>query len=223
MGNSRMTGIPNYSRVRRIKEYASYSREDAYRILDEGLVCHVGFAVDSRPFVIPMLYARWGDTLLLHGAVASRLQKTLAAGDSACVTVTLLDGLVLARSAFNHSVNYRSVVAFGVPEKIRDPKQKRRALDLLVDKLIPGRRQDLRENTRQELTATSILRMPLTDVSAKIRTGPPDDFDKDMELPVWAGVLPLAQVWGEPEPDPALPDGTPVPDYVHNYNRRPAS
>ena len=114
-------------------------------------------------------------------------------------------------------------MAVGVPEKIRDPKQKRLALDFLVDKLIPGRRQDLRENTRQELTATSILRMPLTDVSAKIRTGPPDDFDKDMELPVWAGVLPLAQVWGEPEPDPALPDGTPVPDYVRNYNRRPAS
>ena len=218
-----MTGIPDHMRVRRIKENASYDREEINAILDEGFVCHVGFTVDSRPFVIPMLYARQDDTLLLHGAVASRLQKVLAKGGSACVTVTLLDGLVLARSAFNHSVNYRSVMAVGVPEKIRDPKQKRLALDFLVDKLIPGRRQDLRANSRQELAATSILRMPLTDVSAKIGKGPPDDFDKDMELPVWAGVLPLAQVWGEPEPDPALPDETPVPDYVRNYNRRPAS
>ena len=152
-----MPKVPDQLRIRRIKENAVYDRESIYRILDEGLVCHVGFVDDGQPVVIPMLYARRDDSLLLHGAVASRLQKVLAAGARICVTITLLDGLVLARSAFNHSVNYRSVVAFGIADKIKGPQAKRAALDTLVDKLVPGRRADIRDNTRQELAATSIL------------------------------------------------------------------
>ena len=214
-----MPKVPDQLRIRRIKENAVYDRESIYRILDEGLVCHVGFVDDGQPVVIPMLYARRDDSLLLHGAVASRLQKVLAAGARICVTITLLDGLVLARSAFNHSVNYRSVVAFGVAEKIKGPQAKRAALDRLVDKLVPGRRADIRDNTRQELAATSILEFPLAEIVAKVRTGPPDDFDKDMKLPIWAGVLPVTQQFGEPVPDPALVGGSTVPDYVRKYRR----
>ncbi len=214
-----MPKIPDQLRIRRIKENAVYDRESIYRILDEGLVCHVGFVDDGQPVVIPMLYARRDDLLLLHGAVASRLQKVLAAGARICVTITLIDGLVLARSAFNHSVNYRSVVAFGIADKIKGPQAKRAALDTLVDKLVPGRRADIRDNTRQELAATSILEFPLDEIVAKVRTGPPDDFDKDMDLPVWAGELPVTQQFGEPVPDPALVGDSTVPDYVRKYRR----
>ncbi len=214
-----MPKVPDQLRIRRIKENAVYDRESIYRILDEGLVCHVGFVDDGQPVVIPMLYARRDDSLLLHGAVASRLQKVLAAGARICVTITLLDGLVLARSAFNHSVNYRSVVAFGIADKIKGPQAKRAALDTLVDKLVPGRRADIRDNTRQELAATSILEFPLDEIVAKVRTGPPDDFDKDMKLPIWAGVLPLTQQFGEPVPDPALVGDSTVPDYIRKYRR----
>ncbi|MEE8527080.1 MAG: pyridoxamine 5'-phosphate oxidase family protein [Gammaproteobacteria bacterium] len=214
-----MPKVPDQLRIRRIKENAVYDRQSIYRILDEGLVCHVGFVDDGQPVVIPMLYARRDDSLLLHGAVASRLQKVLAAGARICVTITLLDGLVLARSAFNHSVNYRSVVAFGIADKIKGPQAKRTALDTLVDKLVPGRRADIRDNTRQELAATSILEFPLDEIVAKVRTGPPDDFDKDMKLPIWAGVLPVTQQFGEPVPDPALVGGSTVPDYVRKYRR----
>ncbi len=214
-----MPKVPDQLRIRRIKENAVYDRESIYRILDEGLVCHVGFVDDGQPVVIPMLYARRDDSLLLHGAVASRLQKVLAAGARICVTITLLDGLVLARSAFNHSVNYRSVVAFGIADKIKGPQAKRAALDTLVDKLVPGRRADIRDNTRQELAATSILEFPLDEIVAKVRTGPPDDFDKDMKLPIWAGVLPVTQQFGEPVPDPALVGGSTVPDYIRKYRR----
>ncbi len=215
-----MPKVPDHLRVRRIKENAVYDRETIYGILDDGLVCHVGFVDDGQPVVIPMLYARSRDQLLLHGAIASRLQKVLAAGARICVTITLLDGLVLARSAFNHSVNYRSVVAFGVADKIKGPQAKRAALDTLVDKLVPGRRADIRDNTRQELAATSILEFPLDEIVAKVRTGPPDDFEKDMDLPVWAGVLPLPQVPGDPDADPALPRDIPIPGYIRNYRRR---
>jgi len=214
-----MPKVPDQLRIRRIKENAVYDRESIYRILDEGLVCHVGFVDDGQPVVIPMLYARRDDSLLLHGAVASRLQKVLAAGARICVTITLLDGLVLARSAFNHSVNYRSVVAFGIADKIKGPQAKRAALDTLVDKLVPGRRADIRDNTRQELAATSILEFPLDEIVAKVRTGPPDDFDKDMKLPIWAGVLPMTQQFGEPVPDPALVGDSTVPDYIRKYRR----
>ncbi len=214
-----MPKVPDQLRIRRIKENAVYDRQSIYRILDEGLVCHVGFVDDGQPVVIPMLYARRDDSLLLHGAVASRLQKVLAAGARICVTITLLDGLVLARSAFNHSVNYRSVVAFGIADKIKGPQAKRAALDTLVDKLVPGRRADIRDNTRQELAATSILEFPLDEIVAKVRTGPPDDFDKDMNLPIWAGVLPVTQQFGEPVPDPALVGGSTVPDYIRKYRR----
>lgn len=214
-----MPKVPDQLRIRRIKENAVYDRESIYRILDEGLVCHVGFVDDGQPVVIPMLYARRDDSLLLHGAVASRLQKVLAAGARICVTITLLDGLVLARSAFNHSVNYRSVVAFGIADKIKGPQAKRAALDTLVDKLVPGRRADIRDNTRQELAATSILEFPLDEIVAKVRTGPPDDFDKDMKLPIWAGVLPVTQQFGEPVPDPALVGDSTVPDYIRKYRR----
>ncbi len=214
-----MPKVPDHLRIRRIKENAVYDREAIYRILDEGLVCHVGFVDNGQPVVIPMLYARRDDSLLLHGAIASRLQKVLAAGARICVTITLLDGLVLARSAFNHSVNYRSVVAFGVADKIKGPQAKRAALDTLVERLIPGRLADLRDNTRQELATTSILEFPLDEVVAKVRTGPPDDFDKDMNLPVWAGVLPVTQQFGEPVPDPALVGCSTVPDYIRKYRR----
>jgi nitroimidazol reductase NimA-like FMN-containing flavoprotein (pyridoxamine 5'-phosphate oxidase superfamily) len=207
------------TRVRRLPERASYDRETVHAILDEGFVCHVGFVLDGRPFVIPTGYARVGETLYLHGSTGSRLG--LRPEVDVCVTVTLLDGLVLARSSFHHSMNYRSVVVLGRARRVTDPTEKDAALSALVDHIVPGRSQAVRGGTAKELAATAVLSLPLAEVSAKIRTGPPKDDDEDYELPIWAGVLPLGLAAGAPAADPLLPSGVPVPAHVAGW-RRPA-
>lgn len=207
------------TRLRRLPKRGSHEREQIYEILDEGFVCHVGFVVEGRPYVIPTGYARMGDQLLIHGSAASRTLRHLAKGFEACVAVTLLDGLVVARSAFHSSMNYRSVVLFGQPKAIREPEAKQKALDCLVEHLIPGRTNDARGPSEEELQATEILRLPIDEASAKIRTGPPVDDEDDLVLPVWAGVVPLALVPGEPESAPDLSPDIAAPGYVRPYRR----
>jgi nitroimidazol reductase NimA-like FMN-containing flavoprotein (pyridoxamine 5'-phosphate oxidase superfamily) len=193
--------------VKRLPARASYEREEAYAILDEGLIAHVGIAVDGQPFVIPMAYGRDGDRLLLHGSVASRLLRSLDTGAPVCVTVTLLDGLVLARSQFHHSMNYRSVVVLGTATRIRDAAAAASGLERIVDHLVPGRTAEARPGNDAELRKTAVLELPIEEASVKRRTGGPIDDDEDMDLPVWAGVLPLRLATGEPvaESDQPLP------------------
>ena len=195
------------TRVRREPQRGVYDRAAIDAILDEGLICHLGFVADGQPYVIPTLYARIGDEAYVHGSSASRMLRTLASGFDACLTVTLVDGIVLARSIFNHSINYRSVVVLGRARAVEDPDEKRRALEAFSDRLLRGRWADVRPPTSTELKATSILRMSLAEASAKVRTGPPKDDEEDYGRPVWAGVIPLALVAGDPLPDPALRPG----------------
>ena len=208
------------SRVRRLAKRASYERETVYQILDEGFVCHVGFVVGGQPFVIPTGYARVGDTLYVHGAQASRMLRELARGVEVCVTVTLVDGLVLARSAFHHSINYRSVVVFGRAELVTDASEKWDALHALTEHIVPGRWRDVREPNEAEMRATSVLRLALAEASAKIRTGPPVDDEEDYALGVWAGVVPLKVQAGAPEADPRLAPGFEPPPYAKSYERK---
>src|SRR5215475_3185658 len=198
---------------------AVYDREVIYEILDAGLVCHVGLSLDGQPYVIPTMFARVGDALYFHGSAASRMLRGAAGGLPVCITVTLLDGLILARSVFNHSMNYRSVVALGTATLIGDPTEKLAALHAFTEKLIPGRWQDARQPNEQELKATSILKLPLTEVSAKVRTGGVEDDAADYALHVWAGTVPLRLV-----ADPAVRDercdlAIPTPAYAANYHR----
>ncbi len=211
--------VSERSQLRRIPSRASYDRALAHAILDVGLICHVGFATGTDVFVIPMAYARQGDQLLLHGSVASRLAKSLAGGVRLSVCVTLMDGLVLARSVFEHSMNYRSVVCFGHATAITDPTFKAAALRDLTEHLIPGRWEDARQPNTREIQATTVLAMPLQEISIKTRAGPPEDLQKDMELPYWAGVLPLQLRTAAAIPDPALAAHTPLPSYVSDYAR----
>jgi len=183
-------------------------------ILDAGKICHVGFTLDDQPYVVPMAYARMGDRLLIHGSIASRLIKNLASGLRCCATVTHFDGLVYARSTFNSSMNYRSVMVFGVAQLITDLDEKRRSVQTLVDHLMPGRRVDLRKSTIKELNATSLLALPIETFSAKCRTGPPEDTKSDLGAQVWAGVVPLELTAGEPVDTPDLLPGIVRPDYL---------
>ena len=196
--------------VRRLPQRATYEREQVYQILDAGFVCHVGFVVAGQPFVIPTAYGRAADTLYVHGAAASRMLKTLAQGVDVCVTVTHVDGLVLARSAFHHSLNYRSVVVFGRASVVEGRDEKLKALRAFMEHLTPGRWDEVREPNERELNATLVLALPLAEASAKVRTGAPIDDEEDLTLGVWAGVLPLRTVAGEPVRDPFLPDETPL-------------
>ncbi|HEX4908854.1 MAG TPA: pyridoxamine 5'-phosphate oxidase family protein [Actinomycetes bacterium] len=205
------------TRVRRLPERAAYDRDTVHAILDEGFICHVGFLVDGRPFVIPTGYARAGETLYLHGSTGSRLG--LRPGMDVCVTVTLLDGLVLARSAFHHSMNYRSVVVLGRTRALTDPDEKEAALRALVEHIVPGRSDAVRGADRRELAATAVLALPLAEVSAKVRTGPPVDDEPDYDLPIWAGVLPVRQVAGPPVPDERLDPSLDVPTHVATWRR----
>jgi uncharacterized protein len=204
--------------LRRLPKRGSFERETVYGILDEGFVCHVGFVVDGQPVVIPTAYGRKGDVLYIHGARASRMQKALAAGADVCVTVTLVDGLVLARSAFHHSINYRSVVVFGRARVVESEEEKNAALEAFTEHIMPGRWEDVRWPNAQELAATTVLCIQLSEASAKVRTGPPIDDEEDYALPVWAGVLPLGVVPGAPAPDPRLPAETPVPGYIEGFD-----
>jgi hypothetical protein len=206
------------TRLRRLPERAAYDRETVNAILDEGFVCHVGFVVDGQPYVIPTGYARAGETLYLHGSTGSRLG--LRPGMPVCVTVTLLDGLVLARSAFHHSMNYRSVTVLGRTRPVTDPGAKEAALRAFVEHVVPGRSDEVRGGDRRQLAATAVLAVPIEEVSAKVRTGPPKDDEEDYALPVWAGVLPLALVPGSPVPDARLDPAVPVPSYVAGWDRR---
>ncbi|MGA3168324.1 MAG: pyridoxamine 5'-phosphate oxidase family protein [Terriglobia bacterium] len=206
--------------VRRLLQRAVYDRAAVYSILDEGLVCHIGFVAEGKPVVIPTGYGRKDDTVYLHGSPASRMLRTLGKGVDVCVTVTLLDGLVLARSAFHHSVNYRSVVIFGTATVVEDREGKLEALRVFTEHVAPGRWQEVRPPSDKELQATTVLALPLQEVSAKVRTGPPVDDEEDYALPVWAGVLPLSLTPGPPVPDGRSPAGIEVPAYVRRYDRK---
>jgi len=214
--------ITDRTKLKRLPKRGHFNRETVYGILDEGFICHIGFVVDGHPVVIPTGYARVDDKLYIHGSQASRMLRTLANGIDACVTVTLLDGLVLARSAFHHSMNYRSVVVFGKATLVEDPEEKMSALFALSEQIIRGRWNDVREPTELEVKATTVLSLTLEEASAKIRTGPPLDDEEDYGLPMWAGVVPLKLTAGPPINDPRLPEGVPVPEYASNY-RRPTS
>jgi len=206
--------------VRRLPKRGLYERDAIYRILDEGLVCHVGFVAEGKPVVIPTGYGRRGDTLYLHGSPGSRMFRALGKGADLCVTVTLVDGLVLARSAFHHSMNYRSVVIFGKATLIEDPAAKREALHAFTEHVAPGRWQEVRQPSEEELRGTTVLAIPLEEVSAKVRTGPPLDDEEDYALPVWAGILPLELRPGIPFADDRLSKEITLPQYVRTYTRK---
>lgn len=207
------------TRVVREPDRAVYDREVIYRILDEGFLCHVGFVVDGQPFVIPTSYGRKDANLYIHGSAASRMLRQMKDGLPVCVTVTLLDGLVLARSVFNHSMNYRSVVILGKATLVDDPAEKLAALRVLAEHIIPGRWDDARQPNERELKATSVLGVPIDEFSAKVRTGPPIDDAEDYPFPTWAGVLPLEMKAGEPIDDPKLDPKREAPDFVRKYSR----
>src|SRR5215468_2175986 len=209
--------VTRRSQLRRLPKRGSHETEIIQAILDAGFLAHVGFQANGQPFVIPTLYGREGDKLYLHGSAASRMLGELESGIPACVNVTLVDGLVLARSAFHHSMNYRSVVAFGTARKINDPDQKSEALRVISEHLIRGRWDEVRIPSEKELKATAVLEFTMEEASAKVRTGPPLDDEEDYALPVWAGVLPLTITPGIPHPDSRLAVGTAAPGYVRHY------
>jgi nitroimidazol reductase NimA-like FMN-containing flavoprotein (pyridoxamine 5'-phosphate oxidase superfamily) len=198
---------------------ASYDRAVVEAILDEAFFCHVGFVVDGQPYVIPTIHARVGDCVYIHGSAASRMLRSVREGIPVCVTVTILDGLVFARSAFHHSMNYRSVVILGTATEVVDPDEKNEVLKAIVEHVAPKRWDDVRWPNVQELKATSVLRLPLEEVSAKIRTGPPIDDEEDYQVPCWAGELPLRLVPQKPIADPKLNPSTLLPQYVREYRR----
>jgi uncharacterized protein len=205
------------NRLKRLPERAVYDQETVYEILDAALICHVALVQEGQPFVIPTLHARDSGRLLLHGASSSRLIRHLQAGQEICVAVTILDGLVLARSVFEHSMNYRSVVLFGRGEAVQGEAEKRRALQLFTDKLLPGRWQDARQPNATELKATGVVSLLIESATAKVRTGGPEDPAEDLQLPVWAGVLPLHMVAGMPEAAENLSSSITLPNYLTEW------
>ena len=204
------------STLKRLAERGHYDEASVHKVLDAGLVAHVAIAPEGQPVVIPVLYARMGNEIVFHGAKASRLMKTLQNGGPVCVAVTLLDGLVLARSLFEHSMNYRSVVAFGTGRLIADREEKLETLRAIAEHMLPGRWDDARRPTEKELNATTVVAVKIDEASAKIRTGGPEDNEEDYALPVWAGVLPILQVYGQPKADERLAPDSLVPGYLKN-------
>ena len=207
------------TRLVREPDRAVYDRAAAYQILDEGFICHVGFVADGQPFVIPTGYGRVGDHLYIHGSAASRMLRRVDEGVAVCITVTLLDGLVLARSIFNHSMNYRSVVILGTAVEVNDPAEKLEALRLLSEHILPDRWAESRLPNEKELKATLVMRLPIEEFSAKVRKGPPIDDEEDYAFSTWAGVIPLTIEAGKPIDDPRLLPGLKVPEYVRGYSR----
>ncbi|HXG66092.1 MAG TPA: pyridoxamine 5'-phosphate oxidase family protein [Blastocatellia bacterium] len=205
--------------LKRLPYRGSYDRALVYQILDEGFLCHVGFIANGQPFVIPTAYARVADRLYIHGSQASRTMRTLKEGVDLCLTVTLVDGLVLARSAFHHSINYRSVMVFGKAFAVENDEEKMEALYAFTEHIMPGRWNDARPPNASELKATMVLALPLVEASAKVRTGPPIDDEEDYELDAWAGVLPLHIQAAEAIRDPRLKEGIQLPDYLRFYSR----
>ena len=208
------------TKLKRLPKRGNFERETIYRILDEAFICHVGFAVDNQPFVIPTSFARIGDRLVIHGSAASRMMRSLSEEIDVCVTVTLVDGLVLARSAFHHSMNYRSVVVFGKAKIVTGEREKYEALKAFTEHIVPGRWESIRPPTKNELKGTTVLSLDLREASAKIRAGGPVDDEEDYALDVWAGVLPLSLTIGAPVADERLKDGIEVPSEVRNYSRK---
>ncbi|MEO1374028.1 MAG: pyridoxamine 5'-phosphate oxidase family protein [Cyanobacteria bacterium J06635_10] len=211
------------SQIKRKAKRGNYEIQAIYNILDEALICHVGFTTNNQPFVIPTAYGRVEDKLYIHGSPASRMLRNLNQGIEICVTVTLLDGLVLARSAFHHSMNYRSVVIFGTATLVNDTEEKYEALRAFTEHIVPQRWQETRQPNKQELQGTMVLSLPLTEASAKVRTGNPVDDEADYDLPIWAGVLPLQMVAGKAIADERLIEGVQVPEYVKNYSKTTSS
>lgn len=205
------------SRVKRAHERGAYDRETVYGVLDAGLLCHVGYVVDGQPYVTPTCYWREGDRLYWHGSSASRMLRTLEAGVPVCLTVSMLDGLVLARSGFHSSINYRSVMAYGTARTVSDADEKLAALVAFSERLTPGRWDGLRAATEQELKATTVMAMTIDEASAKIRTGGPNDDGDDYALDIWAGVVPVSTVVGEAIPDEKLKPGISMPDHVGTF------
>ena len=205
------------SSLSRLPKRGSHDRQTIDAILDAGIICHVAFNLDGEPSIIPTSYVRIGDDLYIHGSAASRMLRGLSQGIALSLAVTHLDGMVLARSGFHHSMNYRSVVVYGKASLVDEPEEKRRALDALVEHLVPGRTRDARGANELELKATTVLRIPLVEGSAKIRTGPPADEPEDMDMGIWAGVIPLGYRTGPLETDPLLEDGISPPDYVRSF------
>jgi nitroimidazol reductase NimA-like FMN-containing flavoprotein (pyridoxamine 5'-phosphate oxidase superfamily) len=212
--------LTNRTELRRIPDRGSRDRETINQILDAGFLACVGFCADGQPFVIPTLYGREGERLYLHGSAASRMLRELETGIPTCVTVTLVDGLVLSRSAFDHSMNYRSVVAFGRARRIADPGQKIKSLRVISEHLMAGRWNDVRKPSEKELKATTLLEFSIEEASSKVRSGPPLDNESDYGLPVWAGILPLEIKSRPPIPDDRLIKGVTLPDYVRHYDAR---
>jgi nitroimidazol reductase NimA-like FMN-containing flavoprotein (pyridoxamine 5'-phosphate oxidase superfamily) len=208
------------TRLRRLPKRGAFDRKTIYAILDEAFICHIGFVVDSQPYVIPTGFGRVGDQLYIHGSSASRMLRTLSGGVNVCFTTTLVDGLVLARSAFHHSINYRSVVVIGNATLVENADEKNRALEAISDHIVPGRWADVRWPTDLELKATSVLKLPIDEASAKVRTGPPIDDEEDYAMNVWAGVLPLSIQIGKPIDDDRLVEGIQPPDNIKNYSRK---
>ncbi len=206
------------TRIRRLNKRAHYDRETVHAILDAGVVCHVGYNIDGHPYVTATNYWREGDRIYWHGSSASRMLRAVRGGIPVCVNVSLIDGLVLARSGFHHSVNYRSVMIFGEAEQVTDADKKLATLEAFTERLFPGRWKELRPVTKQELKATMVLGMPIEEAAAKVRTGPPVDDEEDYALDVWAGVLPLRLEAGPPIADPRLKPGIPVPGYLRGYD-----
>ncbi len=205
--------------VRRIPDRGRYDRDLIHSIVDEALICHVGFVHDGHPVVIPTIHARIDDTLYLHGSPASRMLRSMRSGDEISVNITLVDGLVVARAAFHNSMNYRSVVVFASPRIVTDSREKLDALEAITEHVVPGRWADSREMTDKEMKGTLVVALPLDEASAKMRTGGPGDDDEDYDLPIWAGVIPLAVTPGEPIVDQLLRHDIPVPPYVSEYKR----
>jgi nitroimidazol reductase NimA-like FMN-containing flavoprotein (pyridoxamine 5'-phosphate oxidase superfamily) len=213
--------VTDRTRHRRLREQGSTERGDLDAILSAGVICHLGVVVDGDPMVVPTVYGLDGDTLYLHGSVASR-SLVSAPQATICVTVTHVDGLVLARSVFEHAVNYRSAMIYGTPRLVTDREEKLAGLRALSEHIVPGQWDYARQPSKKELAQTTLLALALAEASVKLRTGPPDDGDSpDAALPVWAGVLPLAAAWGDPEPDPVLPPDIPLPPHIAARTRRP--
>lgn len=209
----------NRTKLKRLPKRGAFDRETVYKILDEAFVCHIGFTVEGQTFVIPTAYGRKGDTLFVHGSAASRMMREMSKGIDVCITVTLVDGLVLARSAFHHSINYRSVVIFGTAEIVTEESEKNDALFAFTEHLIKGRWADVREPNSKELKGTTVLKLEINEASAKIRVGDPIDDEEDMTLDCWAGVIPLKIQAEKPIDDSLLKDGIEVPNYALNYER----
>ncbi len=216
-----MAGFPktDKNRIKRLPKRGHYDRETIYQILDEALICHVGFVENNQPYIIPINFARVGDAIVLHGAKASRLLKHIEAGNPVCIEVTLVDGLVLARSVFHHSVNYRSVVLFGTGQSIEGEQEKMAALEAITEHLIPGRWREARLPNRKEMNATSVVSIKIDQASAKVRSGPPGDDEADYALPVWAGVLPIQEMPLTPIRDELMTQDISAPKYIAKYSR----